>query len=81
MSFSSNRRDAFDPTLPLDRRASHVRSCAMLVGQKWHVARSIVIEHVLSICDIDLATAITEQEIVKAMAVIENLRQNGLSTS
>ena len=79
MSFSSNRRDTLDPTLPLNHRASHARSCAMLIGQKWRVHRNAVIAQVLRQTGVDLNRVTEERELVSAMMVLEELRTHGLT--
>jgi hypothetical protein len=56
VSFSSNRRDALDEQLPLLNRASHARSCAMLVAHKLQVHRDIVIERVRELTNVDMTT-------------------------
>ena len=43
MSFSQHRRMSLEAALPLRHRASHVRSCAVLVAQKWRVRRSVIL--------------------------------------
>lgn len=53
----------------------------MLVGQKWRVPRSTVIEYVQRICDVDLFAIKDELEITKAIAVVENMRERGIPTT
>ena len=79
MSFSTNRRDALDPALPLDHRASHARSCAMLVAQKWGITRNVVIETIFERCGVDLSALETDNQIVTAIAALEDIRVNGIA--
>ena len=37
MAFSAHRRKALDSEVPLPHRLSHVRSCAMHLGQKYGI--------------------------------------------
>ncbi len=78
MSFSSHRRDALDPAMPLNHRASHARSCAMLVGEKWRVRHSIVFAAVQRECAVNLEAISSDIQIATAMTVLEELRQNGV---
>lgn len=81
MSFSSNRRDALDGTMPLNHRASHARSCAMLIAQKWRVPRDLVLDEVHRQSGVDLTKGVNDDELVNAMKVLEELRFNGLRTA
>ena len=78
MSFSSHRRLTLDSTLPLSHRASHARSCAVVVCEKWRVERSVVIEAVRQRCGVDLMAVKNGEELILAMQVLEDLRFNGL---
>ena len=81
MSFSSNRRDALDSALPMSYRASHARSCAMLVAEKWRINRSLVIETVHQRCGVNLEAVGNENEIVTALNILEDLRLHGVTQS
>ena len=65
-----------DETLSLSHRVSHARSCAMLVGQKWRVPRSAVIDQVQVLCGVDLTAITQEQEVVNAMSTLDGLRES-----
>lgn len=80
MSFSSNRRDALDSTLPLKHRASHARSCAVRVSEKYGVKRDVVIDLVRQACGVDLNSVGSESEIVAAIEVLNALRLRGLES-
>jgi hypothetical protein len=81
MSFSTNRKAALDPNLPLQHRLSHVRSCAMLVGQKYKVSRSAILDHVRAASAIDLTTTVAESELIEAIRVLELIKKNGLTAT
>ena len=74
MSFSSHKRKALDATQSMGHRMSHLRSCAMLVGQKHNVPRSTIMERVAELCGVDIATDASEAEILSAVHVLEGLR-------
>lgn len=78
MSFSSHRRDALDTSLPLPHRQSHARSCAMLMGQKCLVHRSVILDLVQQVCGTDLNRPATEAELVEAMLVLQRIKTAGL---
>jgi hypothetical protein len=78
MSFSSSRRRALNHNLPMGYRASHLRSCAMLIGQKWGVKRSNVLEVVQEKCGVDLSAIKTDHEIEIAIMILDKLRHNWL---
>jgi len=79
VSFSSHRRDALNSALPLPHRQSHVRSCAMLMGQKYSVRRSVVLDLIQRACGADLNLPATEGELVAAMHVLERIKAVGLA--
>lgn len=81
MSFSANKRDALDVTLPVAHRMSHLRSCAVLVAEKYRVARSIVIERVAAKTGVDITQAASDAEIERAAAALTQLRVSGLHDS
>jgi len=78
MSFSAHKRDALDATMALDHRLSHLRSCAMLMGQKYRVPRSAVIERVLQLCGVDISIPANEAEIQRAVGVLVQIKESGL---
>lgn len=49
----------------------------MLIGQKWRVHRSVVIAQVLTKAGVDLNDVKNEEELVAAIAVLEELRADG----
>lgn len=79
MSFSSHRRDALDSALPLPHRQSHARSCAMLMGQKYRVHRSVILDLVRRACGTDLTRQATEAELVAAVQALERIKVVGLA--
>ena len=78
MSFSSSREIALDPGHSIERRMSQARSCAMLVGQKWHVRRSVILEVVRQASGVDLTVAGSDADIELALAVLVDIKANGL---
>lgn len=80
MSFSSHRQKALDPDLPISHRMSHLRSCAMLIGQKYGVPRSQIINRVQQVCGVDLNASLSETNIVQAIEILETLKRDGLKS-
>ncbi len=78
MSFSSHRRDALDPNLPLPHRQSHARSCAMLMGQKYRVPRSVILDFVRQACGADLMCPVSEADLIVAVGVLDRIKAIGL---
>lgn len=76
MSWSTNRRDALDQSKPVPHRASHARSCAMLVAQKWRVDRDAVFSRVQYLCCVDLTDGPISTEIERAVEILDELRFN-----
>lgn len=50
----------------------------MLVGQKWRIARSVVIAEVQRRCGVNLLDIASESEIATAMTELEILRHQGM---
>lgn len=80
MSYSSSRRHAPDGTEPLLNRASHARSCAARVSEKFAIHRDIVIERVRELTGVDLRAPATVDEVTAAVAALDRLRTCGLGT-
>ncbi len=78
MSFSTHKRDALDPSRPMNHCMSHVRSCAMLMGQKYRVPRSAIIERVKHLCGIDVLQLGTDLDARRAVAALVNIKNCGL---
>jgi hypothetical protein len=81
MSYHSSRRKALDATEALSTRASAARSCALLVAQKYRERRSTVLAIVLRRCGVDLESVSNEDEITKALGLLDQLRCDGLKVS
>lgn len=79
MSFSAHKRDALDATEPVLHRMSHLRSCAMLMGQKYRVPRSEIIDRVRELSGVDIMQPATDEEIHRAVEAMVNIKQVGLS--
>jgi hypothetical protein len=78
MSFSAHKRDALDATMPFNHRMSHLRSCAMLMGQKYRVPRSAIIERVLQLCGVDITISANEAEVQRAVQALVQVKELGL---
>ena len=78
MSFNAHKRDALDVTLPINHRMSHLRSCAVLLGDKYRVPRSSIIERVLHLCGVDITVSAKEPEIQRAMQALVIIKESGL---
>jgi hypothetical protein len=78
MSYSSSRRHALDESEPLPHRASHARSCAARISEKFGVHRDVVIERVRELTDVDLRAPGTVDEVTAAVAALDVLRTTGL---
>ncbi|WP_148661651.1 hypothetical protein [Roseateles chitosanitabidus] len=74
MSYSVHRRMVADAAVPLERRASHARSCALHVAEKLAVKRSAVLAHVKQRTGIDLDMPCSDEALAIAFASIEALR-------
>lgn len=51
----------------------------MLMGQKYRVRRSVVLEAVRERCGVDLTVPGTELEIAKAIQTLDEIKANGLT--
>lgn len=79
MSFSAHKRDALDATLPLAHRMSHVRSCALLVGQKYRVPRIVIIERVKVLCGVDITVPVDDAAVQQAVRALESIKESGVA--
>lgn len=74
MSFNSHRRMLLDESQPFSHRASHARSCALLVSRKLRVERDTLIELVQSKTGVDLHAPQSSDELLIALEELENMR-------
>lgn len=80
MLFSAHRRDALNQSLAMNYRASHARSCALHVAQKYKVKRSVVIALVRQKCGVDLMAVTNDEDIAPAMDALAYLKLRGLDS-
>ncbi|SDG87453.1 hypothetical protein SAMN05216588_101267 [Pseudomonas flavescens] len=80
MSFNSHRRKLLDERSPLSHRASHARSCALLVAQKLGLQRDDVIEQVARKTGVDLDEPRSPAELLIALVELESMRLVPFST-
>jgi hypothetical protein len=81
MSFSAHKRDALDATRPFNHRMSHLRSCAMLMGQKYRLPRSTVIERVRQLTGIDITVQGSEADLRRAMNALVRIKEAGMDST
>ncbi len=74
MSFNSHRRMLLDESQPFSHRASHARSCALLVSRKVGLTRDAIIELVQSKTSVDLHAPQSAGELLIALEELENMR-------
>ncbi|CRI56773.1 hypothetical protein [Pseudomonas sp. CCOS 191] len=74
MSFNSHKKKLLDETEPLSHRASHARSCVLLVAQKLGLTREDVIELVARQTGVDLHKPQSVAELLIALADLEKIR-------
>ncbi|WP_143515048.1 MULTISPECIES: hypothetical protein [unclassified Pseudomonas] len=74
MSFNSHKKKLLDETEPLPHRASHARSCALLVAQKIGLPRDAVIELVARQTGVNLHKPQSVAELLIALAELEKIR-------
>lgn len=78
MSFSSHRKAVLDESRPLSHRASHARSCALHVANKLGIRRDAVLHEVAARTGVDLNQPSDAEQLLKAFALLEALRQGSL---
>jgi hypothetical protein len=78
MSYSANRRDALNPVLPIGHRMSHARSCAMLMGEKYKVDRSVIIDLVRQSSGVDLMVPGSDSDMIEAFGMLDRIKSDGL---
>ena len=74
MSFNSHKKKLLDDIEPLSHRASHARSCALLVAQKIGLPRDAVIELVARQTGVNLHKPQSVAELLIALAELEKIR-------
>jgi hypothetical protein len=78
-SFQYHYRIALDPERPFNHRMSHARSCALVLSRRWGVGRSEVLEHVRAASGVNLFLPATEEQLGKALQVLEALSRRSSS--
>lgn len=74
MSYSSHRKAVRNPSLPFQHRASHLRSCALLVASKLAIPGDAVIDAVKSTTGIDLHAPEDREALERALGALEAMR-------
>lgn len=74
MSFNSHKKKLLDETEPLSHRASHARSCALLVARKIGLSRDALIEMVARQTGVNLHKPQSVAELLIALADLEKIR-------
>ena len=74
MSYTTSRARALDATRPLAHRASHARSCAMLVSEALGVTRDQILERVKSALGVDMLAPASESAIEQSIAWLDAAR-------
>lgn len=74
MSFNSHKRKLLDVSEPLSHRASHARSCALLVAKKLGLRREDVIKLVAGKTGVDLDEPRSPVELLIALEELESMR-------
>lgn len=74
MSWNSHRRKLLDESRPLAHRASHLRSCALLLAQKCGFTRATIIARVLEHSGVNLDEPADAAALLRAFAALEALR-------
>jgi hypothetical protein len=53
----------------------------MLMGQKYRLPRSDVLDLVRRVCGVDLTTAVTDADLLAAVRVLDRIKAAGLSAA
>ncbi len=56
---------------------SHLRSCAMLMGQKYGVPRDVIIARVAALCGVDITRPGSKVEIQQAVRALVLIKEAG----
>ena len=75
MSYNTHKRQALDAASPLAHRASHARSCVLHVANAYHVHRDEILQRVKRLSSVDLLAVSTEEELGRAVACLDALRE------
>lgn len=52
----------------------------MLMGQKYHVDRSVILDRVRQECGVDLTQPVAENELLAAMVVLKRVKVEGIAS-
>ena len=81
MSYNSHRRKAVDINQPLAHRASHARTCAVCVCEKFGVSRATVFDEVRKTTDVDLNAGASSTDIINAIYALDLLKLDGMDSA
>ncbi|EDU58956.1 MULTISPECIES: hypothetical protein [Providencia] len=73
MSHNSSRSKALNSELPLNQRASHVRSCANHVSARLGITREELFKITMKATGVDLNKPESESDLMKAFSYFEQL--------
>ncbi|MFO0857827.1 MAG: hypothetical protein U0640_10770 [Phycisphaerales bacterium] len=80
MSFSAHKRDSLDESMPIAHRMSHLRSCAVLVAEKYNVPRSEVVNRIKSSGGVNIEEPQSNSDIQRVIEVLTLMKTSGLET-
>lgn len=73
MSHNSARSKALNPELPLNQRASHVRSCGNHVSARLGITREVLFQITMEATGVDLNKPKNESDLMRAFNYFEQL--------
>jgi len=77
MSYSVNKKCVLNDLLPINQRMSRIRSCAVLVCEKWKCHRAIILVQIGIKDSYAEDSYPTESEIKTAMEMLDKIKDTG----
>ena len=75
MTYNSQRNAALDPDRPIEQRASHLRSCALLVGRQRSAQRSTIIATMKNDLSVSIEHDLAPEDIMRYVQYLDRLKE------
>lgn len=75
MTYNAHQKTALDPDRPIEQRASHLRSCALLVGRQRSAQRSTIIATMKNDLSVSIEHDLASEDIMRCVQYLDRLKE------
>lgn len=75
MTYNAHQKTALDPDRPIEQRASHLRSCALLVARQKSAQRSTIIATMKNDLSLSIEHDLASEDIMRCLQYLDRLKE------